>query len=84
MANQSLMQIILQIIKDPRVIITMLSCLILMNFACYIAHYRKKPKFRRGKPNIAAAASKPKEPASNAGESSAGDDEDSSNGGETV
>lgn len=50
MASQSLVQIILEVLKDPRVIVTAIICFVAMDLSCYIVRYRKKPKARKRKP----------------------------------
>lgn len=53
MVDQSLIHVILEVLKDPRVIVTAIVCFVAMDLACYIVRYRKKTKVRRRK--IAAA-----------------------------
>lgn len=56
MVNQSLIHVILEVLKDPRVIVTAIICFVAMDLACYIVRYRKKTKVRRHKIVSAAPA----------------------------
>mgnify|MGYP007022356300 FL=1 len=75
MQNTSLMSIIFEVIKSPYVIGTTIVVILLMNFCCFVANYRKKPvvqkKVKKGlapktgeKP--AEAAAEPPAPEANA------------------
>lgn len=67
MVDQSLIHVIFEVLKDPRVIVTAIVCFVAMDLACYIVRYRKKTKVRRRK--IVAAA--PAASTTNANSSSA-------------
>lgn len=56
MVDQSLIHVILEVLKDPRVIVTAIVCFVAMDLACYIVRYRKKTKVRRRKIVAAPAA----------------------------
>lgn len=77
MVDQSLIHVILEVLKDPRVIVTAIICFVAMDLACYIVRYRKKTKIRKRK--IVAAA--PAAPTTNAAAASA-DSSASENSGE--
>lgn len=77
MVDKSLIHVILEVLKDPRVIVTAIICFVAMDLACYIVRYRKKTKVRRRK--IVAAT--PAAPTANANSSSA-DSSASENSGE--
>ncbi|MBQ0050633.1 MAG: hypothetical protein KBT11_01050 [Treponema sp.] len=42
MAQQSLISLILAVLKDPRVIITAVITFLAMDLSCYVVRYRKK------------------------------------------
>lgn len=67
MSDQSIIHIILEVLKDPRVIVAAVVCLIAMDLSCYVVRYRKKPKIKRPK-----ASSQPKPAAQKTDAASAG------------
>lgn len=79
MANNSLIHIILEVLKNPSVIVTAVLCMIAMNLSCYIVRYRKTPKTKKSRNFSAPAPAKPSETAkddsSNASGEGTGDDE---------
>lgn len=58
--NVNYVQLILGVIKDIRVIVTIIAALFIVEFAGFVVSYRKKaPKPKKAKPAKAAAAAAP-------------------------
>ena len=61
--NVNYVQLILGVIKDIRVILTIVAALFIIEFAGFVSSYRKKaPKPKKAKPAKAAPAPKPAAP----------------------
>ena len=61
--NVNYVQLILGVIKDVRVIATIIAALFIVEFAGFVTSYRKKaPKPKKAKPAKAAPAPKPAAP----------------------
>lgn len=78
MANNSLIHIILEVLKNPSVIVTAVLCMIAMNLSCYIVRYRKTPKTKKSRkiptPSPAKQSEAAKSDSQNASEEGTGDD----------
>lgn len=75
MTQPTLIQIIISVLKEPKVIIAAVVCMIAMDLSCYIVRYRKKSKPVKTKPVVAAAPAPAAEEAA-ADEDDGGDDEE--------
>lgn len=75
MTNLTLMQIIIDVLKNPKVIVCAVVCMIAMNLSCYIVRYRKKPVVKKTR-FVAPAASAPEAEASSGDEDDGGDYEE--------
>ena len=72
--NVNYIQLILGVIKDIRVIATIVAALFIIEFAGFVASYRKKaPKPKKAKPAKAAPPPKPAAPEGGEGGDAGGD-----------
>lgn len=57
---KSFIDLLLKLFRDWRLIVTVIVVIIIINFACRIVNYRKKPK-KSKKPKIISAAPAPEQ-----------------------
>lgn len=59
MENITINQLIFKVLLNPYVIGTTIAVILMLNFCCYVASYKKKPPKPKGKKVIAAPAPAP-------------------------
>lgn len=66
--------VIFKVLMNTKVILAAIVCFMLMDFACYVCNYRKKPAQPKIKKSVAAAAPEPAENGGGEGEADGADE----------
>lgn len=76
MSIEKFIEVVKKLLQNPYVIVTVIACLLMMNFAVYLCKYRKKPPKMTVRQSFSAKAPASDETSSEGGEDDGGDDEE--------